>query len=273
MIISNLLELINAKVINETKLSKVSGFSTNLKTLERANAFFTNSDEDAKKAAILGAYAIISSKDLSVVDSDIAYLKVDNLDNAFARLVNFLCSHKEILIVSKLDLEFLKRLNFSVLDNDLFCDFEKYFKNDLLFSQSKLNLIDLNYKNINASYQIIKSSSFFYHDLKLNDEFVTNVFIPKIFIPSLAMAHFLKLNINNLKLLDFVFFNDENEITKLSEASKVVFFEDNDLIINEMKKHINLIEITKMQNYNYMLFRGDKQKFLNSLKIEEKGLF
>ncbi|MBT0881563.1 hypothetical protein, partial [Campylobacter sp. 2018MI27] len=58
-----------------------------------------------------------------------------------------------------------------------------------------------------------------------------------------------------------------------SEGSKVVFFENNELIISEIKKHLNLFEITEIKNHTYMLYKGDKNKFINELNVFNEGLF
>lgn len=278
MEITNFSELINAKIINKPSVSRLKDFCINLNNVTNASAFFTNEQALANEAIKKGAYAIISTKDLSISDKEVAFLKINDFEFALTRLLAFYSIDKRVVLLDELSIECLNRLNITTLKNDLFYDFENILKNNLIFCSSKeyLDKLSLSYENIKYSYEIIKRSSFFYQDLILNDEYYYNVFIPIIFTEQFAKINvFKELNINysNLKLLDFIFLNDNNEIVKMSEGSKVVFFENNELIISEIKKHLNLFEITEIKNHTYMLYKGDKNKFINELNVFNEGLF
>lgn len=278
MEITNFSELINAKIINKPSVSRLKDFCINLNSVTNASAFFTNEQALANEAIKKGAYAIISTKDLSISDKEVAFLKINDFEFALTRLLAFYSIDKRVVLLDELSIECLNRLNITTLKNDLFYDFENILKNNLIFCSSKeyLDKLSLSYENIKYSYEIIKRSSFFYQDLILNDEYYYNVFIPIIFTEQFAKINvFKELNINysNLKLLDFIFLNDNNEIVKMSEGSKVVFFENNELIISEIKKHLNLFEITEIKNHTYMLYKGDKNKFINELNVFNEGLF
>lgn len=278
MEITNFSELINAKIINKPSVSRLKDFCINLNSVTNASAFFTDEQALANEAIKKGAYAIISTKDLSISDKEVAFLKINDFEFALTRLLAFYSIDKRVVLLDELSIECLNRLNITTLKNDLFYDFENILKNNLIFCSSKeyLDKLSLSYENIKYSYEIIKRSSFFYQDLILNDEYYYNVFIPIIFTEQFAKINvFKELNINysNLKLLDFIFLNDNNEIVKMSEGSKVVFFENNELIISEIKKHLNLFEITEIKNHTYMLYKGDKNKFINELNVFNEGLF
>ncbi|MBT0884703.1 MULTISPECIES: hypothetical protein [unclassified Campylobacter] len=278
MEITNFSELINAKIINKPSVSRLKDFCLNLNSVTNASAFFTNEQALANEAIKKGAYAIISTKDLSISDKEVAFLKINDFEFALTRLLAFYSIDKRVVLLDELSIECLNRLNITTLKNDLFYDFENILKNNLIFCSSKeyLDKLSLSYENVKYSYEIIKRSSFFYQDLILNDEYYYNVFIPIIFTEQFAKINvFKELNINysNLKLLDFIFLNDNNEIVKMSEGSKVVFFENNELIISEIKKHLNLFEITEIKNHTYMLYKGDKNKFINELNVFNEGLF
>ena len=278
MEITNFSELINAKIINKPSVSRLKDFCINLNSVTNASAFFTDEQALANEAIKKGAYAIISTKDLSISDKEVAFLKINDFEFALTRLLAFYSIDKRVVLLDELSIECLNRLNITTLKNDLFYDFENILKNNLIFCSSKeyLDKLSLSYENVKYSYEIIKRSSFFYQDLILNDEYYYNVFIPIIFTEQFAKINvFKELNINysNLKLLDFIFLNDNNEIVKMSEGSKVVFFENNELIISEIKKHLNLFEITEIKNHTYMLYKGDKNKFINELNVFNEGLF
>ncbi|ULO01757.1 hypothetical protein AVANS_1137 [Campylobacter sp. RM5004] len=278
MQISNFSELINAKIINKSNNLRLSSFCTNLSNVTMASAFFTNSEEEAKEAINKGAYAIISTDKLKVVDEEVAYLLVDDFYHSMLRIIAFSSMNKRAILFDELGIECLKRLNISVLSNDLFKDFELILKQDLLFSSDLdyLKELSLSVSKQEYSYNIIKRSSFFYQDLILNDEYYYNVFIPVIFTEQLAKIHSIKeleINYSNLKLLDFIFLNENNEIVKMSEGSKVVFFEQNIEVIKEIKKHINLVEVSKVTNNTYMLSKISKTDFLKELNTSDEGLF
>ncbi|WP_267523191.1 hypothetical protein [Campylobacter sp. MG1] len=276
MNLSNFKELINAEIINSTQLSELSGFSAKLSNLSYANAFFTNNEDEAKMAAILGAYAIVSEKKLEIIDSDIAYFRVDSLDIAIKRLIKFLCIDKYVFLINELDCECFKRLNYQPLKSNFKDDLELFCSNHILVScdEEYLKLLGLSYKKPEYSINLVKNSSFFYQDIRINNEYHQNINIPKIFIKSVAIASSLNINYSNVKLLDYVFFNEENIQVKMSEASKVVFFENNEIVISEIKKYLDLFEITELKNYTFMLYKGDKIKFLEQINNkQDKGLF
>ncbi|MCR2124777.1 hypothetical protein CUPS3778_06995, partial [Campylobacter upsaliensis] len=54
MKISNLSELLNAKVLNEGSMLSVGGFALNLQALKPTYAFFSNDEEELKEAVKKG---------------------------------------------------------------------------------------------------------------------------------------------------------------------------------------------------------------------------
>ncbi|MBT0881293.1 hypothetical protein KJQ98_08205, partial [Campylobacter sp. 2018MI27] len=179
MEITNFSELINAKIINKPSVSRLKDFCLNLNSVTNASAFFTNEQALANEAIKKGAYAIISTKDLSISDKEVAFLKINDFEFALTRLLAFYSIDKRVVLLDELSIECLNRLNITTLKNDLFYDFENILKNNLIFCSSKeyLDKLSLSYENVKYSYEIIKRSSFFYQDLILNDEYYYNVFM------------------------------------------------------------------------------------------------
>lgn len=276
MQICNFVELINAKVINPSSLSRLDGFCTNLANVKKAYAFFTEDEEQALEAIKNGAYAIISTKVFKIQDKDVEYLQVNDLEKSLKRLLDFIDIKAKVYLLDDLSIECLKRLNYKALENNLLKDFDSLINDDFVFSNCSNYLKDFDFIEPEYTFEVLKNSSFFYQDLILNNEYFPNVFIPVIFTKAMAKLHAIKeLNINfsNIKLLDYVFLNEFNDIVKMNEAYKVVFFEHNDLVINEIKKHLELVTITDIKSYKYMLYQGDKANFLKTLEDDSEGLF
>lgn len=96
MNISNLSELLNASMINEGSTLSVGGFALNLNEVKSSFAFFSNAQDEAAEAVKKGAFVIIFDKNIEVTDTEVFYLKVENLENALFRLLRFLCQNKEL---------------------------------------------------------------------------------------------------------------------------------------------------------------------------------
>lgn len=281
MDIENLKNLLQAKYLHKSSLSKINFFCTELKKDMKACAFFAYDKKQASIAALQGAYVIIVQEEIKIDDFDISYLLVDDLDKALFRLARMLFIEKKLVLLNEIDFICAKRLRLNTLSLDIKKDVlnneEIVFCNNLEYL-NKLGANIVYAKNVN--YKQIKNSSFFYQDLMLDDKFFQNIFVPQIFTQSFANLNALtNINIKDLELLDFVFLNDFNQSTNFGQARRVIIFEEEQIVYEKLQKALknvflcddfkNILE----NNFNICLCKNKKNNFLdflNTLNVENK---
>ncbi|MBR7047395.1 MAG: hypothetical protein IKI43_03425 [Campylobacter sp.] len=94
--IINLARLSGGELINEPSVSVVEGFAYKSESVKSKFAFIDiNGDEsEIQKAIELGAYAIIFNGDCEIKNSEIALIRVANLNQALTRLIVFFANSK-----------------------------------------------------------------------------------------------------------------------------------------------------------------------------------
>ena len=87
MRIDTIVNLVDGELVNSGYISEINQFSNNLKKVKRENLFISNDIEEIKEAIKKGAYGVLFSKDLNIIDDEIAWIKVDNIQDALFRLL------------------------------------------------------------------------------------------------------------------------------------------------------------------------------------------
>ncbi|MBR8462560.1 ferrochelatase [Campylobacter sp. faydin G-105] len=218
MTIENLIRLINGRIINKPSVSSVSDFVFEPKNIKRGYAFIaTNADEnDIKDAIKHGAYAIISEDELIPSDSEIAYIKVDSLQNALMRLMRFEATHKNLKFcsINAVQKAIIERMSLSknaILMpseiKELFYKIVKAKNGDIFFSnevrvlQRITPLYDAVWTDTKA--QAINPSSIFFTTIICDDVYYQNLNIPRVFMGMFCgLLHYFKQNNITFKLND-----------------------------------------------------------------------
>lgn len=138
MNISNFNELLQTQIINEGSPSSVLGFACKLKQVKTSFAFFSNDEDEIKEAIALGAFAIVSEKELEISDKEVFFLQAKSLKQALAKLLRFLSEEKnvEFLLCKGLEFDFCEAFGVKRLSGDIFEDFDTLIqaKNKSLFA-------------------------------------------------------------------------------------------------------------------------------------------
>ena len=217
--IINLARLSGGKLINEPSVSVVEGFAYKSESVKSKFAFIDiNGDEsEIQKAIELGAYAIIFSGDCEIQNSEIALIKVANLNQALSRLIVFFANSKNHKFVqtSLIQSEILKL--FSLPKNIFFLpknlheflvlltnnDNEKIFfcDNDEMCEKFNLNFLKI---IPNPNYQILILGSIFFSNFIFNEVYYQNLPLPRIFIDDFCgVVEFLEKENLTYKIGDF----------------------------------------------------------------------
>ena len=139
MRLQNLVSLIGGELKNQPAITQVTGFSTSLAKLKRGALFFAKDKSQVPQAIKLGAYAIVYEGWIQIQDEEIAWIKVQNLQNAVIKLLRFILIQNQSLLfeVSAIALEYAKSV---IIDskctflNDPFSFFEKYEQQPYIFT-------------------------------------------------------------------------------------------------------------------------------------------
>jgi len=300
MRLENILALTHGKLINEPFVNIFENIVLDEKSVKRGDLFIAFDEEAIQTAVLNGAYGVVFDKPTQISDAEIAWIKVQNLDDALKRLLRFRLIEKEVRvyesneIILKLALQVITESTFIAINGS----FKEIFKalwhvesgSTLLFSPTLTDkdiftdiksLPKTAIKPITIMEQTLFETSFIY-----NNTFYERQLISPFFIPYLEeLLHLYKSLKINFRLRKFapighfeaVFTNKNFELKEFGTSDKVLIFEKNtDLIdseINFLEKHANWAKIiyiiphTKKYEDNNTIFTYKNEKeILNILQ-------
>ena len=307
--IINLARLSGGELKNEPSVSSVEGFAYKSSEVKPKFAFIDiNGDEnEIQKAIELGAYAIIFSGDCEIKNSEIALIKVANLNQALSRLIVFFASSKNHKFVqtSLIQNKILKR--FVLPKTAIFapqnlheflvvltrCEDEKIFfcKDSEILEKFGSKLLKI---APNSDYEMLFLGSIFFSNFIFDEVYYQNLPLPRIFIDEFCgIVEFLKeKNINykigdlrNLEHFEPIFVDRFLKICKFGESYRAFICEsDEELFVKatqfltkEFSQNIVISlpwskEIKGIDaDFHYALVNCDKNSLLdmlNSHKIQ-----
>lgn len=262
MRLENILALTNAKLINEPFVNSFENIVFQAKAIKRGDLFIAFDEEDIGTAILNGAYGIIFDKPTQISDSEIAWIKVLNIEDALKRLLRFRTIEKELVvyecneIVLKLALQVITEPSFIALNGDIKAISQTLWhaedKSIILFCPTLCDKdIFTNIKTLPRTAVepiIIMEQTLFETSFIYDDTFYERQLISPFFIPYLEeLLHLLKSLKINYRLRKFtqidhfeaVFVNKKFEIKEFGTSDKVLIFEKNSGLIQ--------LEITFLQ--------------------------
>ncbi|MBD3823255.1 MAG: hypothetical protein IE916_01925 [Epsilonproteobacteria bacterium] len=254
MRLENIVALTNARLLNSPYVNSFEEFVFDASRVKRGDIFVAYDTEAISHAVSLGAYAVLTDKDVVVEDEEIAWIRVANLDEALVRLLRFRLIEKEVVAYETN--EVILELAFQVI-TDAKClalggNFLEIFKvlwgvephTTLLFCPALLN------RNIFASpkpftkqlthkIEIIEKT-LFETSFIFNNNYYERQLLSPFFIPYLErLLNFYLVQKIDFRLKRFVpinhfealFVNKNIEIKEFGTSDKVVIFEQNSELI------------------------------------------
>jgi len=106
MRIENLVSLVGGELKNSPSITSVTGISSDISTLRRGDLFIAKEKETIPDAIRQGAYAILFSGWAQIADPEIAWIKVEDLDEAAKRVLRYILIRQKIAIYSLSDIDF-----------------------------------------------------------------------------------------------------------------------------------------------------------------------
>ncbi|WP_169763501.1 ferrochelatase [Campylobacter mucosalis] len=210
MLIIDLVRLLKGELANRPAISQIYGFSFEAKRIKQGFAFIaTQADEDEIATAIKnGAYAIVYDEQVSIIDTEIAYIKVENLRSSLFRLMRYLASQKNIrfFYVNPMQMAMLERLNLgknaTLMSENIDELFDKILRansNECFFGSHTRTLERISpfYDQVFSDTKItpINPSSIFFSSFICDEIFYQNLNIPRVFLPAFCgLLKFLNKN-------------------------------------------------------------------------------
>lgn len=279
MKISSIVDIVDGELLNSPSISFINNISSDANKVKTSDMFIAKNIEDLKIALQNGAYAVIFEKDFEVIDNEIAFIKVKNLELALLKIVRYKLSTLKIKSYFCTDETFdMLKLYQNNHTKPIFLiskNIEKAFKfiddikdGDILISKNK--------KLLESIYPDSKE-----FEKKLDENNIKNLIKHSLFELSFSYKdiYFSKLRLSKIYLNSFLniydFFKGNIDISKLKLYSnfKAIFIDkdfqpiesgkSDSFIICQTNKNLIPIEITYLKNE----FRYAKTIFVSKYKI------
>lgn len=279
MKISSIVDIVDGELLNSPSISFINNISSDANKVKTSDMFIAKNIEDLKIALQNGAYAVIFEKDFEVIDNEIAFIKVKNLELALLKIIRYKLSTLKIKSYFCTDETFdMLKLYQNNHTKPIFLiskNIEKAFKfiddikdGDILISKNK--------KLLESIYPDIKE-----FEKKLDENSIKNLIKHSLFELSFSYKdiYFSKLRLSKIYLNSFLniydFFKGNIDISKLKLYSnfKAIFIDkdfqpiesgkSDSFIICQTNKNLIPIEITYLKNE----FKYAKTIFVSKYKI------
>ena len=264
MRLENIISLTNAKLLNSPFVSSFEKLTFNVKKINRGDIFIAYNQYDIQQAIQNQAYAIITDNENINIqkDDEIAWIKVDNLNDALFRLLRFRFIEKKISAY-KCD-ELTLKLSYGIDTNkkvisikedlkdmlDILWNLEENTK--LLFcptlTDENLFIDAKNLPNIIKYHIQIIEKTLFETSFIFDDKYYERILLSPFFIPFLErLLNFYKTSNIKFKIRKFeyidnfeiVFTNKNFEVKELGSSDLVLIFEKDSKLL---KKEIDFIQ-------------------------------
>ena len=255
MRLENILALTHGKLINDPFVKNFQSIVFDAKHIKRGDLFIAFDIAMIENAILNGAYGIVFDKPTQISDTEIAWIQVQNCEDALKRLLRFRLIDKEITvykcneIILKLALQIITDSNFIVLHGNIKSIHRQLWdldnKTTLLFSPSMCDeniFTDVkefsfsNTESIEIIEQTLFETSFIYDNIFYERQLISPFFMPYL-EELLWLYKTLKINYRLRKFtpidhFEAVFTNKNFEIKEFGTSDKVLIFEPNSSLID-----------------------------------------
>ena len=264
MQISSLIDIVGGYLLNSPSISFITQTHTNPTKVNEGDLFIASNQDEIYIAIDNGAFAIICDFHPDICDREIAWIKVDSINNAIAKILRFSFSNKSNLgyYCDSISFELIELLSLPKSYCLLVDDYKENF--ELLKEVDETTIIvskdELFLSKVLPSFKTIVKKDFEIDNVTIHSMFSTSFsysgkFFYKLKLPSLYINHFLTVlefldnskdfNIlKNFKYLNPIFLNKEFDIVSFGETNKFIIANDDLSLVD------NEIQYLK-QNYKY----------------------
>ena len=296
MRIDTIIELLDGELRNRGFISEIIGFADKLNQVTREFLFISNDENEIKEAIQNGAYAILSSENVKIIDNEIAWIRVENIEESLLKLLKYKLLNKTLFVTDKITFSIIKSFNkdkkIAFLDEMKV----KYLNGDYIYLASNETIKKLSATKIELENRVmveLVDATLLVSQIKFKNQYYSIRF-PAVYKDELEKALYfleqqnLEYLIKDIELERFYaqFINSRFEKVKFGKTDKVVIFglkTDNYLMrelnfIFEMGKYgkvrffdKNNIEQFYTENYNFAVLI-DTEIELKEKQMIEKNL-
>ena len=261
MKINSIIDIIDGKLLNSPSISFIYSFKTDVNKVKEGDLFIANNLDDIQIAVQKGAFAIITKSIYPIIDNEIAWIKVDDINTIIIKLIRYKLANFNLKAYFCNDISYELLTVFSsnekkvkLISKDLgkfISTIDEIDGNSIIISKdiellNKLYPNNTNFEKENFSITNLIEHSIFEVSFTYKDTYFQRIKIPSIYIEDfIRVYNFLSLNeFDDSKLKNFNFFKpiflDKNlTIIEFGKSNKFIIVQNEPSLIN---KEINYLE-------------------------------
>ncbi|MCI4405938.1 MAG: hypothetical protein JHC35_01480 [Sulfuricurvum sp.] len=248
MRLENILALSKGTLLGDPSVSLFDSVVFDPSKVKRGSFFIAYSPDDIAQALQNGAYGVMFDKPTQICDSEVAWIKVDNIDNALKKLLRFYLLEKELQVYAcdaitlHLSTMISTPSNFTSIEGPMSAIWEKLWplekKSIVLFSPALTDsdifiehsqLIRAQEKTITIIEQTLFETSFIHNDTFYERQMLSPFFIPYLehllFFYTFLRIPFQIKGFSKMGHFIPVFTNSRLESKEFGSSDRVVIFE------------------------------------------------
>jgi len=264
--ISSIIDVVEGELKNSPSISFIYNIKTHINKVNEGDLFIAENQDDIQTAISKGAFGIIYDFDMEILDKEIAWIKVRNINASLSKLIRFKLSNLE-----------LKAYYCNAITYDLLSVFIKYNDGKIkLMSENLKDEVELfnnidnlstlickdrhlindiypNSTNLNNTTYAIKNlveHSLFETTFSCGDSYFSRLKLPSLYINDfLAVYSFLDNNLDSSRLKKFNSFKP----LFIDKYFKLIEYGSSDkFILSQVNEKIAAVEIAHLKNkYKY----------------------
>ncbi len=264
MQISSILDIVDGSLLNSPSISFIYSIKTNALKVKEGDLFIAKNINEIDLAIRNGAFAIIFDTNVPIIDNEIAWIRVKNIDISIIKLIRFKLAIKNIeaFYCNKIIYDLLKIYSTHFLKNvrlvpnkleNTFRFIDEIEDNDILISCNK-NILDNIYpknKDFDHINKLNETDNLIEHSLFETSFSYENVYFSRLKISSLYITDFLKV---------FNFFKQNLDLTKLKS-----FYNFKPLFLD---RNLNLVEFGKSDKF--IICQNNEDLYENEISYMKK---
>lgn len=263
MRLENILALTKGTLHSNPNVTLFENLAFDVSKVKRGSLFVAYAPSDIKEALANGAYGILFDKPTQMGDSEVAWIKVESIDEALKRLLRFYLLEKELLVYAcdPITLHLASSVstpsNFCPVEGTMAQVWEKLWplekKSVVLYSQALTDpeifietsqLIRAQENTITIIEQTLFETSFIHNDTFYERQMLSPFFIPYLehllFFYTFMRIPFQLKSFGKMGHFIPVFTNSRLEIKEFGSSERVVIFEPFLELIDEQRDFLHL---------------------------------
>ncbi len=261
--------LVGGRVLNTPSITSFVHIAFDPHKIQRGDLYIASDPTSIQDAIAKGAYAILFDEDLAIVDPEIAWIKVEDLEDAAKRFFRYLLIQygTKLYVLEEIAFDLA---NDSINDDRLFVssgsaleDLKKLveksyecalFKEGKYFSSLALDRQKIETAHCQMVTEYLFETSFIYMDRYFERAQVPSFLLQKL-VPSLQIALLEQLKIHPMSQSHFrpYFLNEYFEVVEFGKSDRVLIWEPK--LASKSRSYLQ----TKVGNAAKILYLSDKK--------------